>query len=74
MLEQRYSSIDRTQDFMINHNESDLRRLGMESGWPDSQPTALSGLPDSFEDNTDKNKALNMSVERNKYAIIVLGN
>jgi hypothetical protein len=36
MPEQRYSANDRRKDFMINHNESDTHRPGIEPGSPDS--------------------------------------
>jgi hypothetical protein len=42
MPEQRYSANDRRKDFMINHNESDQRRPGIEPGSPDSQFNILS--------------------------------
>jgi hypothetical protein len=41
MLEHRYNANDRNKDFMINHNESELRRPGIEPGSPDSQSNAL---------------------------------
>jgi hypothetical protein len=37
----RYSANDRRKDFIINHNESDLRCQGIEPGSPDSQSNAL---------------------------------
>jgi hypothetical protein len=32
---------DRRKEFMINHNESDIRRPGIELGSPDSQSSIL---------------------------------
>jgi hypothetical protein len=41
MSEQKYSAYEHRKECMINHNESDLHRLGIEPGSPDSQSNAL---------------------------------
>jgi hypothetical protein len=42
MQAQRYCANDPRVDFMTDHNDSDLRRPGIEPGSPDSQFNAIS--------------------------------
>jgi hypothetical protein len=43
MPEQKYSANDRRKDFMINHNESEMYRPGIEPESPESQCNVLTG-------------------------------